>query len=72
MRIFSEFETGVGGVGDEPVHGVERHGGEVEADHLGGFCEEVVWAGDDRTAGFPGLEEIEDLAGAGPEEFGLG
>ena len=26
---------------------------------------------DDRAAGFLGLEEIEDFAGAGPEEFGL-
>ena len=37
-----------------------------------GLGEDVVGDGDDGAAAFLGLDDVEDLAGAGPEEFGLG
>jgi len=75
MRILSEFETGGGGVGDEHFHGVERHGGEVGADQLGGLGEDGVRDRDDRATGLPGLEQVEDLFGGSPgapEQFRFG
>src|SRR5687768_5948014 len=59
------------GVVVEHLHGVQRIGGQVLA-HQGQLLEDVVGGGDDVAADGVGLEDVEELAGAGPQQLLLG
>jgi hypothetical protein len=68
----SELKAGRGRIPRKHPHRLERKLSEVLADHLVGLTEDVVGDGDDGAAGVLGLEDVEDLAGAGPKKFGPG
>jgi hypothetical protein len=54
----SEFKPRLGGVLGKHFHRVERQGGEVHAEHLGGLAEDVVRHGHDGATGLLSLKDV--------------
>src|ERR1035438_9776516 len=59
------------GVVVEHLHGLQGVLGEVFTNE-GEFLEDVVGGGDDVAADCVGLENVQQLAGAGPDQLGVG
>lgn len=68
----SKGEATVRRVLGEHLHSVQGQLREVLSEHLRRLAEDVVRHRDDRTAAVLGLEDVEDLARARPEQLGLG
>src|SRR6476646_424102 len=66
-----EMEAGGQRVGAEHLHGLEREGVEILAEQVE-LRDEVARHRDDVAADRVGLDEVEDLPGAGPDELGGG
>jgi ADP-heptose:LPS heptosyltransferase len=69
--IWLEREAGGFGIARKHLHGVERQFPQIHAGHLQRLAQNIMRNGDDMTAAIVGLENIQHLAHAGPEQFRL-